>query len=69
MGNEWINIKDRLPDMGGYYLCFNNNNLPFIAAFFFYVNEKHPCFKNSKGNKLNVTHWMPLPDPPESKNG
>ncbi len=55
--DNWISIKDRLPDNRKYVLSFspNYNN---IAEF------KHGCFFDGLERLYNVTHWMPLPPTP-----
>lgn len=66
--NEWINIKDELPweeeeclvahigpdAFHGY--CFD------LAIFHSGVFHSWELFKEIK----DVTHWMPLPDPPKN---
>lgn len=72
--NEWINVKDRLPE-------------PFVSVLLFAPSEPSPIFEAyyvsngvfnaaniMRGNRGNygrlqlgedVTHWMPMPEPPE----
>ena len=54
---EWISVKDRLPEKDEYVLCFCNIGDGFQAIFNF--------TKERKFNGTAVTHWMPLPKPPE----
>ena len=60
---EWISVKDRLPErldvvivQGGiaYYL-------PDEEAWMTITGERWP----GRPIVWNVTHWMPLPEPPE----
>ena len=61
---KWIPVAERLPEEDGYYLCC-------VKSFCFpgrtYINILH-CDKNGfqEGHIYtdDVTHWMPLPDPP-----
>ena len=51
---EWIPVKDRLPDVGKFVLIYNEINGVRLdyhdgATFGYY----------------DVTHWMPLPEPPK----
>lgn len=57
--NEWICTKDRLPDKPGDYLVYCCN-WHFVAISYF--RGKTTWAKNNK----YITHWMPLPEPPET---
>ena len=53
---EWISVKDRLPDVGKFVLIYNEINGVRLdyhdgATFGYY----------------DVTHWMPLPNPPKGE--
>ena len=53
---EWISVKDRLPDVGKFVLIYNEINGVLLdyhdgATFGYY----------------DVTHWMPLPNPPKGE--
>ena len=53
---EWIPVKDRLPDVGKFVLIYNEINGVLLdyhdgATFGYY----------------DVTHWMPLPNPPKGE--
>ena len=63
---KWISVKDRLPEAGGYVVCIAKRNpfsrfMPMVARI----------EKNGWANPITeqyiseVTHWMPLPEPPE----
>ena len=63
---EWISVKDRLPEFGRRVLILGNRK----DGQFIYIDQI--C---ADGNWLlvnwEVTHWMPLPQPPkgEEKDG
>lgn len=64
---EWISVKDRLPEESGYYLyaarhpyCGLQNGIG-VSYFMHKVKDW------KKINKVYVTHWMPLPEPPTEK--
>lgn len=60
---EWISIKDKLPNNSTYVLvCVNYENFLFNDVDIYYKETNE--FLN---NKNNVTHWMKLPDLPNSK--
>lgn len=55
---EWISIRDRLPKEG-VYLCADGSNDIFIATYIYgdFEGLESP-------RKIDATHWMPLPEPP-----
>lgn len=65
--NDWISVKDRLPE-------------PFHPVIVCRKSKKkEPCVESGSldvngwwrvyGTRTkSVTHWMPLPDPPENAN-
>ena len=59
--SPWISVNERLPDAVDQYLVITDESAVYIAAF---TGSRWFCSLN--GNFLReVTHWMPLPDPPE----
>ena len=65
---EWISVKDRLPEAGGYVVCIAKRNpfsrfMPMVARI----------VKNGWVNPITeqyiseVTHWMPIPRPPKGE--
>ena len=77
---EWISVKDRLPDKTGRYLVLKNRIAPdclggnrtdiVILRFFvdkgFRMPTHIPDWINEEINE-KVTHWMPLPQPPKGE--
>lgn len=64
MMNEWISVKDRLPKSRFVVLAYekplNSINMSF------YEKNSESWIDCDSGYYLNsVTHWMPLPNPPE----
>jgi hypothetical protein len=66
---KWISIKDRLPDAGQIVIIVWRGHTQNTC----YVYDKHieqwstydgEC---TIGNNKNVTHWMPLPEPPKDE--
>ena len=67
---RWIPVTERLPEEGEYVLCvlkgFNYGGkiqvCKFVPADKF---KDKPYFEHFRNGFPSVTHWMPLPEPPE----
>jgi len=57
---KWISVEDKLPEKPGLYIvhCLSDKETPVKTA---HKWDKGP-FAWAAGN---VTHWMPLPEPPQ----
>lgn len=61
--SEWINCDDRLPELGANYM--NETVLVFYGEIGS-ININSMMSDRWLVNGDKVTHWMPLPQPPES---
>ena len=69
---EWISVKDRLPEEGEYVLCvlkgFNYGGkiqvCKFVPADKF---KDKPYFEHFRNGFPSVTHWMPMPELPKGE--
>lgn len=62
---EWISVKDRLPEQGQEVLTYYN----LIAQGMYYVDQ-YPNEMTENGDIVKeLTHWMPLPEPPKDIEG
>ncbi len=65
---NWIRVEDRLPSKYGYYLTYDVSH-KFVSKqqgckiLRYYPKEKRFWWFDIEYD-VNVTHWMPLPDPP-----
>ena len=67
---KWISVEDRLPEIDKY----GGSEQVIVYHSFVGVGYYGETPKTKKkrwnvqcgGTYANVTHWMPLPDPPES---
>lgn len=70
----WISVKDRLPEISGHYLvsCVTNKtgrrwkvsvNAEWLTSQHEWYIETEDCLATAAG--VTVTHYMPLPEPPE----
>ncbi|HBN0150594.1 TPA: DUF551 domain-containing protein [Escherichia coli] len=77
----WISCSERMPEMGErqcYVLAadFKNNyppNIPNtqVGVYGDWFNDGNPTWDDGDGEDLylkEVTHWMPLPEPPQGVN-
>jgi hypothetical protein len=77
---EWISVKDRLPEYNpagtakAYWVAYDTNKGKHIQIAiysdykFATTTELPPCvtWRDYEYHKIkNVTHWMPLPEPPQ----
>jgi hypothetical protein len=65
---KWISVKDRLPESlidKDYLVCDNFSNLAPLSTASYFKGE----WFDYKGDKHlyseDITHWMPLPEPPK----
>ena len=63
---EWVSVKDRLPEAGGYVVCIAKRNpfsrfMPMVARI-----EKNGWVNPMTEQYISeVTHWMPMPELPK----
>lgn len=65
----WISVVDNLPDKNIKCLVrygFNDDmNLSFFLVSDYYATDTRPHFQCDGFCGMRITHWMPLPEPPE----
>ena len=59
---QWIKVTDRLPEVGKYILVFHKG-----AIHMKYYSNGHILWTTDQFLQVGDTHWMPLPEPPETK--
>lgn len=70
----WISVKDRLPEGSGKYVASNSEN-SYIGVLNY--SKQHKTFnvhdgcskKEVERYAIPITHWMPLPEPPQKSVG
>ena len=63
---DWISVDDRLPEESGYVMAVHKSNLPFVVCYGVYGDE-FTVVGGGEGSVVHeVTHWMPLPEPPNT---
>lgn len=80
MKQQWISVADRLPEKNKNVLLFSKETSTVIGKYLNGLFFTETSIR-SNGNKelgtyvefsykvvnLNVTHWMPLPEPPQTE--
>ncbi len=71
--SEWISVEDRLPDNFGWFLVIDNYlpNCANITMGFYEYEDSFawlPIDSRNDSDSMDITHWMPLPKPPEIDN-
>jgi hypothetical protein len=74
MSDNWISVEDEMPEEEGVYLCHWDDGV--IETYDCEIDGNYwdvpvSIFKsvaNSKGGISRVTHWQPLPSPPQLRN-
>lgn len=61
---QWISVKDRLPKYENPVLA-GNAELCFVNTAWYHVATKR--WELPSGIFCEVTHWMPLPEPPKGE--
>ena len=58
---RWIPVTERLPEKEGTYLVCSDRGAVYTTHFY----VRHAAW--TRRGKIPVTHWMPLPEPPEEE--
>ena len=64
---RWISVAERLPEANGYYLTYVESALFPNSYYFNMIKFIDGEFIEDHCVIHRVTHWMPLPEPPEEK--
>ena len=67
---EWISVKDRLPDKGQDVLCSRGNHIGALMDVYTYMGDDK--WDDTYGNRSctedeGITNWQYLPQPPEGE--
>lgn len=60
---QWISVNDRLPEVGKVVLAFGTRSA--TTGMFQGVCKRNDRWWWKKHTIKHVSHWMPLPEPPE----
>ena len=58
---EWISVKDRLPEENTTVIVATDNGIVFQCLY------AYDGWNLWDGNEVNITHWQPMPQPPKGE--
>lgn len=63
----WVSCDERLPEMGEIVLLFDGKDVGDGFLFMYNFNKNEPIWSTPFADleTENISHWMPLPEPPE----
>lgn len=61
---EWISLEDRLPEKSEKYIVHSKTGAVYQTKFYSYPKGTGGHW-GQKDEGRNITHWMPLPEPPK----
>lgn len=66
--NEWVSVEDRLPEDRQIVLFHQKDGFIYCAEHLAGVKDLPPAWliDNDSWEGENITHWMALPEPPDS---
>ncbi len=69
--NEWVRVEDRLPELNQRVLVIQNPKKTATKEplFSHFNGEKFVSYHSERefgGTWIEITHWMPLPTPPNT---
>jgi hypothetical protein len=64
---RWIPVEERLPELDEYVITYNQEDAHVQVYANFGESFGVGFYEDILAQALPVTHWMPLPEPPESE--
>ena len=65
---EWISVEDKMPEPETEVLCINSMGVKVVGWLFYGMknkDEKQYVCDAEFVKVVNITHWVPLPEPPK----
>ena len=64
---EWVSVKDRLPEESGIYIVTANDGHAQRVSFVQWQKKNRMWNLTGARSYWRVTHWMPMPQPPKGE--
>ena len=64
---EWVDVKDRLPQESGMYIVTANDGHAQRVSFVQWQKKNRMWNLTGARSYWRVTHWMPMPQPPKGE--
>ena len=58
---EWVSVEDRLPEENTTVIAATDKGIVFQCLY------DYDGWDLWDGNEINITHWQPMPEPPEGE--
>jgi len=65
--STWIKVEDRLPDFGSAVIAYISDRQTVILTHYYDDFALIRCGPEDGFSDHGVTHWMPLPEPPQDQ--
>lgn len=62
---EWVSVKDRLPEESGMYIVTANDGHAQRVSFVLWQKRNRMWNLTGARSYWRVTHWQPMPQPPK----
>ena len=67
---DWISVIERLPENDDFVIVAikdEHGDSPYVYSDFGWYFDRAECWIVDTEQRTNITHWMPLPEPPEEE--
>lgn len=64
---EWVSVKDRLPEESGMYIVTANDGHAHRVSFVQWQKKNRMWNLTGARSYWRVTHWMPMPQAPKGE--
>ena len=65
LATSWVKCSERMPESGVAVLTYNSWSKKMECEFLRYSDDKRIAWWSTTQESGDVTHWMPLPAPPQ----